>query len=137
MRNTTPTPKQYAVAETIFNSIDIDNSGTIDLTELSKYLLDHGESPSLIQHWFDKIVRVPSASLDPPRALSTLASFSANPEVSCDRALSRVQDENGDGVITREEWKNAWMSGVVAMGQGADQQNAAKAVASRQVASSD
>lgn len=78
-RSDKPTSKEYAVAETIFDIIDSDKSGTIDLTEMAKYLIEQGEQPSRVQSFFDKM------------------------------------DADGDGSITREEWKKGWAKGVIAL----------------------
>lgn len=54
-RSQAPTAKEYAVAETIFDMIDVDGSGTVDCAEMSKYLISMGEKPSQVQFFFTKL----------------------------------------------------------------------------------
>ena len=54
-RSVAPTPKEYAIAEVIFDGIDVDKSGTVEYTELAKWLMDSGEKPSSVQGWFTKL----------------------------------------------------------------------------------
>jgi hypothetical protein len=47
--------QEFAVAETIFDAIDTDKSGTVELTELAAWLIGQGEKPSAVQGWFAKV----------------------------------------------------------------------------------